>query len=985
MAKSRSSAVLTDQLGTLYCLGTIGSLPDNQLVERFLDRNESATSDAAFRALLDRHAGMVLRVCQEVLQNPHDADDAFQATFLVLVQKARAIRRRESVAGWLFRIARRISTRARQEAARRRRHIESIHALKIAANDRSINIIASEADRDCGPLLAEIDRLPDSLRTPVVLHYFEGLSTEAIAERLQCPRGTILSRLARAREQLRRRLKHRGVSFETLMPATAASSRLFASANVPTALTLNTIRAASCLALAGTAIERVVPATVATLARGAVRSLLFANVRLASVLVVLGLAIAAIGLSMAAPADEKPRMKQSQPKTVSEQATMPPRIAQLEAEEQKKGEAVIIRGQVLDPDGNPIAGARIVLTMCVRLSVASSQSLTNSGRDGRFEAPIPRVVLSASDPDGLTFPVIGAWSRGMGPDWVTVDSRMTKTEVTLRLRRDDVPIEGRVLGLEGRPVAGATVSIAYIAELPPELLKRFQDNGGVRNPFLWWGMNDVMPLGRDGLIPAIKTGPDGRFRLTGVGRDRVAYVVTTGESIELTETFVMTSSDPAYTPILLPADSRGKSKLLGPRFDLAVLPGRVIEGVARDRDNGRPIAGAKMETTRWDINTSRSDSQGRYRVIGQPRGANVSMDFEVEGQPYVSERIFKAEKMTGDPTGLGPVRVDFTLKRGVWVEGKVTNRDHGRPVRAVVRYHPLKDNPHLKAWPDGTFVDNTDFGNYAEFPTDASGRFRAVALSGRGILTVRTSERGYLAAEPVSPQVAGNVLYVGNLMNDMKNLQAVVPINPDEGEKTVIPDITLVPGRTQRVQVVGPDGRQVPEIRVFGPLSSSPYSAGGRLIDGAEFSFVHPNPGTAEELEVVQEDKNAGKLIVITGNEPDPIQITLERTGTVTGRLVDDEARPRPFIPIMVNQHLKTNAFWRSSCPLTDAKGRFRITGLIPGIVYSLSAAKNHGTIGLDPDEGYILNDRYRSVMKHQWALKPGETQEWGDVQVKKP
>ena len=230
---------------------------------------------------------MVLSVCQRVLQNPHDAHDAFQATFLVLVRKASSIRHRESVGGWLFGIARRVAFRARLEAARRRHRLEKLGIERQNSTDDGI-AIRSEPELDYGPLIAEIDRLPERFRAPVVLHYFEGPSAEAIAERLGCPRGTVLSRLARARERLRRRLDHRGISLEALMPAVSASGRLFTDPSVPSSLVHQTVRAASCLALAGTAIESVVPATVVSLSSGVVRSLLFAKVRLASVLVILG-------------------------------------------------------------------------------------------------------------------------------------------------------------------------------------------------------------------------------------------------------------------------------------------------------------------------------------------------------------------------------------------------------------------------------------------------------------------------------------------------------------------------------------------------------------------------------------------------------------------------------------------------------------------------------------------------------------------------
>ena len=251
------------QLVTLYSLGTVGSLPDDQLVEIYLARDDPAASEAAFSALVERHGAMVLSICQRVLQNPHDAHDAFQATFLVLVRKAASIRRRESVGGWLFGIARRVAVRARLEAARRRHHLEKMGIERNTSHADAITI-NNEPEPDYRPLIAAIDRLPERFRRPVVLHYFEGLSAEAAAERLGCPRGTVLSRLARARERLRQRLEHRGLSLEALMPATLASGPIvFDSRTVPSSLVQSTVRAASCLALAGTAIESVVPATVA--------------------------------------------------------------------------------------------------------------------------------------------------------------------------------------------------------------------------------------------------------------------------------------------------------------------------------------------------------------------------------------------------------------------------------------------------------------------------------------------------------------------------------------------------------------------------------------------------------------------------------------------------------------------------------------------------------------------------------------------------
>jgi hypothetical protein len=109
--------VWSHQIGRLYHLGSVGALTDGQLLGLFLARADPAASEAAFAELVERHGLMVLRVCRQILGDPDDAHDAFQATFLVLVRKADSIRSRESVAEWLFRIARRVAVRARRVGA----------------------------------------------------------------------------------------------------------------------------------------------------------------------------------------------------------------------------------------------------------------------------------------------------------------------------------------------------------------------------------------------------------------------------------------------------------------------------------------------------------------------------------------------------------------------------------------------------------------------------------------------------------------------------------------------------------------------------------------------------------------------------------------------------------------------------------------------------------------------------------------------------
>ena len=200
MAAGSSEAALLKEVRTLFGLGVVGGLTDGELLDQFLT-SDDVTAEGAFSVLVERHGPMVLHVCRQALDDPHEAEDAFQATFLVFLRRARSIRKRESVASWLFGVALRVARRARYAAVIRRFH-ERQGGLLIASQ-RTF----PSGTSDCHATLhEEIARLPGRYREPIVLCHLEGLSTAAAAERLGCAHGTILSRLSRARERLRHRL-----------------------------------------------------------------------------------------------------------------------------------------------------------------------------------------------------------------------------------------------------------------------------------------------------------------------------------------------------------------------------------------------------------------------------------------------------------------------------------------------------------------------------------------------------------------------------------------------------------------------------------------------------------------------------------------------------------------------------------------------------------------------------------------------------------
>jgi RNA polymerase sigma factor (sigma-70 family) len=248
-------------LHAVFGTGTCAGLSDGQLLERFTGRNGEA-AELAFAVLVERHGPMVFRVCRGILRDPHDAQDAFQATFLVLVRRAGSVRNRDSVGSWLHGVALRVAACALSASARRRRH-------ERRAGERSREVLREDERGDLKRAVhEEVGRLPERLRVPIVLCYLEGMTQDEAAARLGWPIGTVRSRLARARDRLRARLARRG-----LAPAagalTAALSADAAGAAVPPALMEGTVRLAARLATA-----RAIPSSVAALAGGALRSML---------------------------------------------------------------------------------------------------------------------------------------------------------------------------------------------------------------------------------------------------------------------------------------------------------------------------------------------------------------------------------------------------------------------------------------------------------------------------------------------------------------------------------------------------------------------------------------------------------------------------------------------------------------------------------------------------------------------------------------
>jgi RNA polymerase sigma factor (sigma-70 family) len=288
------------ELQALFEAGSLAGLTDGQLLDRFVFRREPA----AFEALIRRHGPMVWGVCRRVLLDGHDAEDAFQATFLVLARKAASVDPREKVGNWLYGVAYHTAKKARAMRTRRR-------SRELPLSDLCDPEVGPDEHRDdlLRALDRELSRLPEKYRTVVVLCELEGMTHKEAAERLNCPIGTVSARLSRARAMLARRLSRPGrvLSGGTVV---ALLYRDVRSAEMPSRLVARTTRAATKFVGGHVVSAGVVSAEAVALSGEVLKAMLLNKLKVATTLLALSVLFAGgAGLVYRAHGSEPPRQE----------------------------------------------------------------------------------------------------------------------------------------------------------------------------------------------------------------------------------------------------------------------------------------------------------------------------------------------------------------------------------------------------------------------------------------------------------------------------------------------------------------------------------------------------------------------------------------------------------------------------------------------------------------------------------------------------
>jgi RNA polymerase sigma factor (sigma-70 family) len=947
MTTTQATIVLR-HLRRLSSQHTASPAADAELLARF----QACRDEAAFAELVRRHGPMVLGVCRSVLHHQQDAEDAFQATFLVLAKKAGSVRHGDALAGFLHEVAYRAALKAKSRIARRRAREQN--APQPAAADATLDMTLRELQR---VVHEELRQLPEKYRLPLVLCYLEGLSQEEAAQRLGWKKDSLRGRINRGREHLRRRLQRRGVTLAVL-----GTAELFLQAPAaPAALVVSTVRAS----VSGA------PSTeAAALAKGLSGAL--GSVRLKGIMgLLLGAGLlagaAALGRPAAAPPPEMPGPQQAARSQLAEAA-----------------ETALARGRVLDPDGKPVAGAKLYFVRSHRDYQHENSppwEAATSAADGGFAFRVAR----ADHPDEARYGFAGmvtATAPGFGAGWTKVQSRKDLDLLTVRLVRDDTPLEGRVLDLQGKPIAGVRVRVERIDAAEAEDISPWLDvvrKATLGNRMPW--LPTHLDVAVTGLTQAVTSDAEGRFRLSGAGRERLVHLLFEGPTIEKHYAYAMTHESPTVQgPGWLPNPASNRLIIHGAHFDHAAAPTRPVVGTVRDKATGKPLAGVTVfagypREESWnglEWLRALTDAEGRYRIVGLPCSGPYRLQAVLPvGVPYLP----CAQKLEAN-TGFEPVTRDIELTRGVLLRGRVTDKATGKPVSGVqVDYLVFLDNPHYRRAPG--FRD-TGIGpeTRSRRLTDAEGRFTLVGMPGRGILAATAS--GDTATRYLKGAGADAIQGMREKESDfltdpvicnIYHHHALAEVNPASGTEVLSCDLVLDPGTTVTGTVVDPDGKPLEGVSIDASWGGS-FNV--ESMPSARFRLRaidtrHPLPFFFRHKE-----RKLAAAVLFRGDESTPVTVRLQKCGTLTGRIVDEEGQPQADLAIsgeiQAGQLNIRQGWFGFLWAQTDKDGRFRTEEVVPGVRQSFMAMKNGNFIGrLDPE---VL-------------LRPGETRDLGELKVK--
>lgn len=616
-------------------------------------------------------------------------------------------------------------------------------------------------------------------------------------------------------------------------------------------------------------------------------------------------------------------------------------------------------GRVVDPQGRPVAGARIYF------SRRGARQLAVSGDDGKFEfgctkGQLPnnaawgniRLVAVASGFGMAISPALRFEDTGKGQQDLIArnpnKSFGTKSRPrVLKLVRDDIPIRGRLVDLQGEPVTDASIQL------------RFVNKAYARFAF-----------------DAVRTDPDGRFEIRGIGRDRVVRLVAKGEHTAFSVFFARTQDGPPTTTSTRefddPFDPASRSAtphrvVYGARLTHAVSPSVPVHGRITDAKTGEPISGVTVygyelaessETGRREDFNTVSDSEGRYRLVGLPIGRNRMI-----ASAGMKTSYLPAAAHVSVSDDVKSVTRDFSITRGILLRGTVTDKVSGQPLPGFIDYAAMKGNEHFDA-----AKSFHDVAAYHQYPTDANGKFAIPVLPGRGFVAFRTRSHNDKYPVGILSEEARSVVQPGQpflpsrptlLMPARYNSITLIDPDADAAEFSTSFQLTQAPDVIVRItdsegQPV--NGADVEEILTFnGTGRGNAVNVPGHAYQVQQFAPDNPTVLIARH----QQKRLIGRL-QIDNLQDAAMTLTMKKAAGITGRVVDDSGNP---IVVRIDGYGRLFA--------TDDDGRFELPLVIPEFSITIHA--------LHQSEPRILGPLFENI-----TLTEGESRDLGNVTIRK-
>jgi RNA polymerase sigma factor (sigma-70 family) len=921
-------------------------LSDQLLLERFTNDRE----EEAFGELVRRYGPLVLGVCRRVLGNLHDAEDAFQATFLVLAQKGRTIGS-ESVGGWLYQVAYHVALRVRRRTVSRQQHEQK------AAPRAPADPLAEVTGRELLSVLdEELQQLPDRYRTPLLFCHLQGMTHDETARQLGWSLRTLRRRLEQGRERLRLRLARRGLTLSAALFAASVGPNATAGA-LPFSLLASTVG----LALQMIQSARAVPQSVAALADDVIKALLAPKLKVVAAAGLLLAGVIALGVGMfTGPANAG-----RQPEVSALCAGLPDVKEQPKNDQGKPADKkdLIVTGRVLDPDGKAMAKADVALVARPKpplrgeWGTTSHKVLTQGKTDGegRFRLSVPK-----GSPDTFEEVFVLARSTGYALGGEPINREADKAEVQVRLNLEQA-VRGRLINLQGQPAVGVKV---HVVALKARVSPKHQLNANFREP-----LKDVTVWPRP-----VTTDAKGRFILQGLRPDWNITLAIRDEGL-------------ARQELQLKAQDKDKAEEVA----LVLSPVRVLEGTVTYEDTGKPVPNARltvvashMEQIRFEESHWQTDAKGRFRALPHEADYFMMAAYPPAGEPYL--RNWKEVKWP--KAGVTKLEVHFKLIRGIVVRGTVTEADSGKPVTgAHIRYVARFDNNPFYRFD----VHGRGIGERPRLVSGADGTFETVVLPGPAHLLINGPTADYVHVEAISSKVKGvSVRPVRRLYTD-----ALVELNYKPGTEPQKVAVKLRRGVTVSGKVLTPDGKPVTKAQMICP-AYLPY--GHDLnpvfplpVDQGRFELPGCDPDRAVPVYFLDAENQLGATAMLSGKDigPKAPTVKLQPCGSATARFVDAKGQPlanlQPRLSLILNDGIdfaeslaKAEAVademsmfsldkrhWKLR---TDAQGRITWPTLIPGGCFTFTV---------------MTPDGQRVSVRKTFTAEAGKTLDLKDITVK--